>query len=368
LIYILGSTLNTVGGSIRFILDLIFILQEKGFEVATILTQKTNWNFVKKFLSPPTAPPNKEYFIIPFDLPFFGLYQRLFAEEFLKLIKKKLSKDDVVIGSLGTFTPTIVDINYVHGVTSGHILSQYKHSLRRIYYHPYRMATAKTEDYLRHQCEIKTIANSEYTKQKLGKIGIKNVKVIYPPICAPVYFMGLNCERKNQVVMVSRATAGKGLDDFVEASQRLPDVSFVLICFALPAEYGKIRELIKEAPKNLSVKWNLSVIDRLKLIWESKVFLSLARGEHFGSTVLESAVAGCTPIIYPEGGVLEILNDVNHFKATTCDEAVRQIERAINSWDLEMAKRRSYNLSLKFGFYRFSEEIIPEIEQCRRAG
>jgi len=235
-----------------------------------------------------------------------------------------------------------------------------------LYYYPYKVLAPKVEDYLNVQNEITTVANSEYTKLKLKKIGIKNISVIYPPICESVYYEGLKQERQDQVITISRVTGGKGLDEFVEVARNLPEIKFILICFVLPAEYAKLRALSKRGPENLSIRYNMSSSDRLNLIWSSKVFLSFARNEHFGSAVLESIVAGCTPIVYPEGGVLEIVNGIEHFEAKNCDEAKEQIKYALDTWDTQNARNRSLKLSEKFGFGRFTKEFIPVIEERLR--
>ena len=370
MIYILGSTLNTVGGSNRFILDLIYILRKQGYKVGVIGTEKTNWNYVSFYMSPPTVEPDKEYSVFPFfNLPLFGIYQRLVSEWFLKFLKATVNQDDILINSLGMFTPICgVHINYVHGVGYlGLEKTQYENAIRRLYSFPYKVLTSSFDNYVENQEGIQHVANSKYTLKRLEKMGIRNIGVIYPPVATNIYSRLLNCQKGNTVIIVTRLTPEeyKGTDEFLYLAKQFPSVIFILVCFVRPANYFMYHRLKKLAPDNLRIHVNIGSQQRLKLLGTAKVFVSLGRGEHFGLTIVESMSAGCTPIIYPEGGPLEIVEGADSYSAKNLDEAKNVIESALGNWSHEQAIKNSEMMRERFGFERFTKEFTQLLESVK---
>ena len=207
--------------------------------------------------------------------------------------------------------------------------------------------------YLKNHKDIIHVANSVYTAKRLGKIGVETDYVIYPPVKAELYQSMLNKEKTNSVSLVSRLSKGKGLEEFIKTAERLQDIEFHLICFAVPSALPLAKRLRAEAPRNLHLHVNIDWKRRLKIMGTAKVFLSLGRKEHFGYSVCEATLAGCTPIVYPEGGVLEILEGLPHLTATNLEEAEEKIAEALETWSAGTAKIRSRIVADRFGHEAF---------------
>ena len=368
LVTILQPSLNVIGGSTRFGLDLIHILKHANQETAVITMPRTKWGYLEYYLSPPVERPDKEYWFCPFDIKLFSIYQgllyrRLIVKNFTKILHT--NKKNIIINNFGTFMPTYgSDIIYVHGVTPWRVPRSYHQSkLKYLYAFPYLSITKSR----RNELESSTIciANSKYTNMCLRSIGVKADAVIYPPVATHIYSELSRRKKDNDVISISRLVRTKRVDFVVQLAERMPEINFIIICYVSPASFNLLSNLFYRSRKlkNVQIYYNINYKTRLKLLSHSKVILNMGRKEHFGTALAEAISGGCIPIIYPEGGPLEIVDGIEHYKATDLSGASYAIRRAISRWKPKKAHDVSDAMHNSFGFGRFIKEFIPVLER-----
>lgn len=368
LITILQPSLNVIGGSTRFGLDLIHILKHANQETAVITMPRTKWGYLEYYLSPPVERPDKEYWFFPFDIKLFSIYQGLL---YRRLIVKNLtkilhtSKKNIIINNFGAFMPTYgSDIIYVHGVTAwGVPRSYYQSKLKHLYAFPY-LSLAESR---RNELDSSTtcIANSKYTNMRLRSIGVKADAVIYPPVATHIYSKLSRRKKDNDVISISRLVRTKRVDFAIQLAERMPEINFIIICYVSRASFNLLSDLFYRSRKlkNVQIYCNINYKTRLQLLSRSKVILNMSRREHFGTALAEAISAGCTPIIYPEGGPLEIVEGIEHYRAKTLEEAEDAVRNALIEWNYQKSVQRVEATDSRFNFNRFAQEFIPVLER-----
>lgn len=368
MITILQTSLNAVGGLIRFGLDLIHILKRANQETAVITMPKTKWDYLEYYFSPPVDRPDKEYWFCPFDIKLFSIYQgllyrRLIVKNFTKILHT--NKKNIIINNFGTFMPTYgSDIIYVHGVTPWRVpRSYYQSKLKYLYAFPYLSITKSK----RNELESSTIciANSKYTNMCLRNIGVKADAVIYPTVATHIYSKLSRRKKDNDVISISRLASRKRVDFAIRLAERMPEINFIIICHVSPASFNLLSHLFYRSRKlkNVQIYYNANYKTKLQLLSRSKVILNMGRKEPFGIALAEAISAGCTPVIYPEGGPLEIVEGIEHYRAKTLEEAEDAVRNALNEWNYQKSVQRVEAIDRRFNFNRFAQEFIPVLKR-----
>jgi len=355
-ITLLHTTMNVAGGAERFCLDLIFTLKALGHTVGLSTIDRTNWSRTLHLLGPPLRHPDEEHWLFPRPLPIFGLYQR-----FLTNLSTRWFRQTLTFTTHSTVS-TDADLCYVHGVTDKNVADLEYRGLKRLYYLPYKVldeGTKRNGAYL--------VANSYYTASRLKAIlGLTARKIIYPPVNTDLWRQALHTKpRENMVTTIARFTPQKHLERIIPLAEKMPHVHFVVIGYT-PRRRNLILENLLHAGsklKNLSVYANVGFKTRLRMLSRSKAFLHTGRYEHFGTALCEAISAGCYPIIYPEGGPLEIIKGLEHQEAVTDDEFIKAIEQALSLWSPKKAEVFHQHTVKRFGLARFKTEIQQLLDQ-----
>lgn len=133
----------------------------------------------------------------------------------------------------------------------------------------------------------------------------------------------------------------KGLDQFVGAARRMPDVTFVLVGNALD---DAAHELIATAPPNVRFVPRIPTRSGYRrLLSESSVYAQLSAHEGFGVSIAEAMASGCMPVSSDRFSLPEVVGDAGWTVPYGDDDAtVEAIRAALSSSpeDRERARER----------------------------
>jgi len=155
--------------------------------------------------------------------------------------------------------------------------------------------------------------NSLYTKEAMLKLwkthGTKEPEVIYPPVNLDKFWCPkLPSERRKQVVYVARFIPIKRHEILKKLAADLPDYEFVSVGGVIEAEKDWFEQFSANLPPNYSLKPNLPGPQLLDILWDSRIYVHLMEGEHFGIAPVEGLASGCITIVHDSGGMREFIS------------------------------------------------------------
>lgn len=316
---ILIHTLNNFSGSPKILAILATDLIEKGYSV-TIITSKG-----PGFLSniPGATYINNHYQWSPSKLKTlinFAFYQIWL---FFKILGYKSHN---TIFYINTITPIgaawackLTNKERIYHIHENMLL---KKPLFNIYRTTYRY------------CNEKSIFVSKYI-QKITPTN-KPYKVIYDAIDNQFIAEAkhyLSCSHKHEqdnILMICSLRRYKGIYEFIELSQQLPQYQFVLVVSATQQEVDKFKS---EITCGANIHIYTTQTNLHKFYQQAKILLQLShtdtRIETFGLTILEAMTYG-VPVIGPNiGGPTEVIdNGVNGYHVDT--QNINEIKSRIN--------------------------------------
>ncbi len=200
------------------------------------------------------------------------------------------------------------------------------------------------------------------------KMAVSKKKIVYNGL--PPDFIRIACKheilftKKAEILMVSSLKKYKGIDVFLELSNRIPQYNFTLVLNTSLKE-------IKRYFANSNIPENLKLIEAtsdLHVFYSrSHLVMNLSIPnlcvESFGLTALEAMSYGIPVIVPPTGGISELVEDgYNGFKIDS-----RDTENLVNTIRFIFSDKENYlrmsencrNTSTRFS----SEKMITEIDQ-----
>ncbi len=153
----------------------------------------------------------------------------------------------------------------------------------------------------------------------------------------------------------------KGIDNFVHAARRLPNVTFKVV--GVPDEIGVELKKIMEIPDNVEL---ISPQDGIALKAEynhARVYCQLSYIESFGVAVVEAMQCGCVPVVTNRGALPEVVGETGIIvEYGNIDAMVNGIKRALEqSMDEEFVKL-VVNRGKQFSLTRRARELVKLIE------
>lgn len=227
------------------------------------------------------------------------------------------------------------------------------------------------------------IANSQFTQNHLGKLGIKS-EVIYPYI--EKEFMktaSLNGKKENIILSVGRFYGhlhakqhSKIINLFNKLHYSIPQFkNFKLILAGGVKQEDKdylnnLQQQIRQN-SNIVISTNIGYSELLELYQKSKIYLHFTgfgidekihpeQVEHLGITVLEAMASGCLTFAYNSGGVKEIINDeINGYLFKTESELNAKLDAVLKDPEKQIQVRKNalQTINNKFGYDNFKNRI-----------
>ncbi len=154
--------------------------------------------------------------------------------------------------------------------------------------------------------------NSNYTKDAMLNLwkqhGVKDPIVVYPPVNLEKFWCDKPlAQRKRRVVYVARFIPAKRHEILKQLARDLPDIEFVSVGGLIEAEKDWFQTLQTDLPANYTLKTNLPGSELLKILQDSRIYVHLMEGEHFGIAPIEGLASGCITIVHNSGGMKEFI-------------------------------------------------------------
>ena len=293
----------------------------------------------------------------------FNTYPRYFLlfKELLKLTPRKVDflilTQELLHGITRIKAHTTV--LYVHFPQLSGIEDRGSSFLRDGYLVPLRQAV---KSQLKHVDIL--LCNSEFTKNAILKVwgdnGIPEPKVVYPaPLERPPSNIGWD-NRENRVLYVARFAPFKRHELLRDLARRMPHVEFVSAGSYSSVHQEYVRSLLSNRPTNYSFRFNISQNDLMGLYSTSRVYVHLAKEEHFGIAAIEAMAGGCVTFAHDSGGPREFVPSYLRWQEPS--ELQRKLEEVTtrkdswNKWN-SVCERSSK----PFSFESFSGNLLEAI-------
>jgi len=182
--------------------------------------------------------------------------------------------------------------------------------------------------------------NSNYTKETIQKYwdfsNVKNPLVVYPPVDIAKFWCDKPfSERQKRVVYVARFIPAKRHEILKKLAADLPDYEFVSVGGLIESEKTWFERFSRNLPSNYSIKTNLPEPDLLKLLHDSRIYVHLMEGEHFGISPVEGLASGCVVIVHDSGGMREFIPEEFRWQDyfSLKEKVVKYMEEGNLNWE-----------------------------------
>lgn len=198
----------------------------------------------------------------------------------------------------------------------------------------------------------RTIANSQFTSEKIKELFGTDASIIYPPINLDNYQVDYNID--GYITMVNPRTDYKGPDIFLDIADRMPDEEFLLVG---PIGPSKIKERAERTANVTKWEW---CEDMREAYSEAKVVVVPSRWEEpFGRVPAEAMVSGIPCVVSNRGGLTEVVGDTGEIieDVESIDAWVDGIHQALESHDPKAQQSRVNRFSAENQVERFTKLI-----------
>ena len=245
--------------------------------------------------------------------PPFTIYKRHRA--FVKLLKKyrKRLEYDYLFStqSSSPFEPVFLNkakknIAYVH-FPEIHFDYEKSHLKRKLYLWLFKRWVEQGIDKL-----DMVFCNSNYTKETIIHFwkshGVKDPIVVYPPVNLDKFWCDKPLsERRKRLTYVARFIPAKRHEVMKRLAADLPNYEFISVGGLIDAEKAWFSRFSINLPPNYSLKTNFPEADLIEILHDSRIYLHLMEGEHFGIAPVEGLASGCVTLVHNSGGMKEFI-------------------------------------------------------------
>jgi glycosyltransferase involved in cell wall biosynthesis len=176
--------------------------------------------------------------------------------------------------------------------------------------------------------------NSNYTKEAIIRYwkshNVKDPIVVYPPVNLSKFWCDKSLsKRKKRVVYVARFIAAKRHEIMKHLASDIPDCEFISIGGLIEAEKAWFERFKENMPPNYVLKTNLPRNQLLEILQDSRIYVHLMEGEHFGIAPVEGLASGCLTLVHDSGGMQEFIPEEFRWKVYSDlkDKIVTLIDR-----------------------------------------
>jgi glycosyltransferase involved in cell wall biosynthesis len=180
--------------------------------------------------------------------------------------------------------------------------------------------------------------NSNYTKEMIERYwnvaGVKSPVVIYPPVNLDSFWSDKPLfERGKRVVYVARFIPQKRHEIMKKLASDFPAYDFVSIGGLIEGEKNWFNQFSKNLPANYSLKVNLPGPELTLALQDSRIYVHLMEGEHFGIAPIEALASGCVTLVHNSGGMKEFIPE--EFRWQNYSDLKEKVATYMKSMDKE---------------------------------
>ena len=170
--------------------------------------------------------------------------------------------------------------------------------------------------------------NSNYTRETILRYwkshGVKDPIVVYPPVNLDKFWCDKPlAQRRKRVIYVARFIPVKRHEIMKRLAADLPAYEFVSVGGLIDAEKAWFNKFSENLPPNYSLKTNLPGPDLLEILHDSRIYVHLMEGEHFGIAPVEGLASGCVTLVHNSGGMKEFIPE--EFRWENYDDLKKKI-------------------------------------------
>jgi len=187
--------------------------------------------------------------------------------------------------------------------------------------------------------------NSNYTREMIERYwktrSLKDPIVVYPPVNLNVFWCDRPLsERRKRVIYVARFASIKRHEIMKKLAADLPSYEFVSVGTSIEGEKDWYNKFSENLPQNYTLKTNLPESDLVKLYHDSRIYVHLMEGEHFGIAPVEGLASGCVTLVHNSGGMKEFIT--KEFRWQSYDDLKDKIVTCMESTEdnLNWAEKR----------------------------
>jgi len=359
--------LNVIGGSERLTQILLYELDKRNYEVL-VLTAARNPEFFPetknirfKLFKKAKLPSSDARIQKIIDL-FVTLDEAL--SSFNANVILSMIQEPIYLVLSKIIKPNITTAIYIHFPFEEESTSNNIEQFLKMYRFP-----SFYEDLYRF-VDLK-MTNSSYTARVLyKKFGLES-NIVYPAI--PWEFFeeepDLNYDPGPTIISVGRFVPHKRLDILIKifkdkVKPTIPNAKLIIvgtIDVRYKSYYNELKSLAEGVKDIEFIDRPLTPKQLVKLYGESRVYVHLRIGEHFGMAPVEAMSQGVIPVIPLKSGLAELLtHEWNGYMYATDDEAINYIIKVLRMQREEYFKmrKRAYRKALYFNPDRFASDII----------
>jgi len=152
--------------------------------------------------------------------------------------------------------------------------------------------------------------NSNYTRELLEsywKISSQPI-VVYPPVNLDAFWCDKPLSsRQKRVIYVARFAPVKRHELLKKLASELPSYEFVSAGALIKDEKIWFDKFSEDLPQNYVLKVDLPTSDLVDLYQNSRIYVHLMEGEHFGIAPIEGLASGCVTLTHNSGGMKEFI-------------------------------------------------------------
>ena len=209
----------------------------------------------------------------------------------------------------------------------------------------------------------KAIANSKNVQNRIQKYYHIRSKIINPPIKKYPFI-----KYDDYWLSVNRLYPHKRIALQIDAFKKLPEEKLIIVGGYMKGDHARkyAEKLIKNLPPNVKVLREVSERELAKLYGECKAFITTAKDEDFGMTVLEANSAGKAVIATNEGGYKEtvINGKTGYLVKADIKKIIQKIKKITES--PEKYLKECQRQAEKYHVDKFIRKMKKEIYERRR--
>ncbi len=206
--------------------------------------------------------------------------------------------------------------------------------------------------------------NSNYTREMIERYwkpyGVKDPIVVYPPVNLDNFWCDKPLsERSKRVLYVARFIPVKRHEIMKKLAADLPSYEFVSVGGLMDAEKNWFNKFSENLPQNYTLKTNLPEADLLEIMHDSRVYVHLMEGEHFGIAPVEGLASGCVTLVHNSGGMKEFIPEEFRWEnyADLKEKIVKYIEPTQESADWEKKRKELWSKISALNIEAFQNDI-----------
>jgi glycosyltransferase involved in cell wall biosynthesis len=192
--------------------------------------------------------------------------------------------------------------------------------------------------------------NSNYTRETIERFwkirGLHGPIVVYPPVNLDTFWCDKPLsERRKRVICVARFAPVKRHEIMKKLAIDLVSYEFVSAGALTEDEKDWYTRFSENLPSNYTLKINLPASELVELYHDSRVYVHLMEGEHFGIAPIEGLASGCITLTHNSGGMKEFIPEEFRWQsyADLEDKIVRFMESSEESLNWEKKRKELWS-------------------------